>query len=160
MKTNHPVLFVFAALLFMVQLQANAQHEIKAIVKKNMAALKPYEYDAYAMKVFNYGPKEQSVVIEFSVFSEEEYKLVFCKTSLPQEIEINIYDKNPKSKDRKLIYFDDSGKKDQYTCEFKPTITGQYYIEYKVPAATAPGQKGTMIVLIGIKESENPVAQQ
>ncbi len=130
------------------------QPSVKAIVKKNMRSLDPYQYDAYAIKDITYNKKAQSVVVEFAVFSEEEYKIVFCKTELPQELEINIYDKNPKSPTKKLIYFDESGKKDQYSCTFKPTSTGSYFIEYKVPPATAPGQKGTMIVLIGIREKE------
>lgn len=94
------------------------------------------------------------------MYSEEEYKIVFCKTQLPQELEINIYDKSPKSKSKKLIYFDESGKKDQYSCTFKPTVTGSYFIEYKVPPATAPGQKGTMIVLIGIRDKEDGLAEK
>ena len=147
-----------AGIFFMVHTPANAQRQIKSIVKKNMAALDPYQYDAYAMKEINYGAKEQSVVIQFSVYSDEEYKIVFCKTVLPQEVEIYIYDKNPKSKTRKLLYFDESGKKDQYSCTFKPTTSGEYYIEYKVPVATAPAQKGTMIVLIGIKDSDSILA--
>ena len=153
MKTKLSLLTAAAGLFFMTH-TAGAQVKVKSIVKKNMDALKPFEYDAYAQKDINYGPKPQSVVVEFNVYSDEEYKLVFCKSVLPQELEINIYDKNPLSKNKKLIYFDESGKKDQYTCTFKPTTSGQYFIEYKVPTATEPDQKGTMIVLIGIKDVE------
>ena len=158
MKIELTRLSTVFAMIFLLH-PAFGQHQIKSIVKKNMASLEPYQYDAYAMKEISYGPKAQNLVIEFSVYSDEEYKLVFCKTVLPQEVEINIYDKGPKNKTRKLIYFDESGKKDQYSCTFKPTTSGQYFIEYKVPAATAPDQKGTMIVLIGIKDVE-PVAQK
>lgn len=160
MRSKLLLLGAASGLLLMVNQKAIGQQQIKSIVKKNIAALDPFQYDAYAMKEITYGTKEQSVIVEFTVYSEEEYKLVFCKTELPQELEINIYDKSPKSKTKKLIYFDESGKKDQYSCTFKPTTTGSYFIEYKVPPATAPGQNGTMIVLIGIRESEEALVEK
>ena len=146
----------FAGILsiLMVSMGASGERSIKSIVKQNKASLDPYQYDAYAVKDISYGSKEQSIVIQFAVYSDEEYKIIFCKTELPQEIDINVYDRNPKNKNRKLIYFDESGKKDQYACTFKPAASGEYYIEYKVPAATAPDQKGSMIVLIGIKDPD------
>ena len=156
---NKKILLLSAFMgLFWMNPDVSAQQKIKSIVKKNMSELDPFQYDAYAVKEISYGPKEQSVVVEFSVYSEEEYKIVFCKTVLPQELDINIYDKSPKSSSKKLIYFDESGKKDEYSCTFKPTATGSYFIEYKVPAATGPGQKGTMIVLIGIRDREGDLA--
>ena len=158
MRTRSILFRVALGLLFLVSVEAKAQQQIKSIVKKNMAALEPFQYDAYALKEISYGSQEQSVVVEFTVYSDEEYKIVFCKTQLPQELEINIYDKSPKSKTKKLIYFDESGKKDQYSCTFKPTATGSYFIEYKVPVASAPNQKGTMIVLIGIRDKEDELA--
>lgn len=158
MRTRSILFRVALGLLFLVSVEAKAQQQIKSIVKKNMAALEPFQYDAYALKEISYGSQEQSVVVEFTVYSDEEYKIVFCKTQLPQELEINIYDKSPKSKTKKLIYFDESGKKDQYSCTFKPTATGSYFIEYKVPVASGPNQKGTMIVLIGIRDKEEDLA--
>jgi hypothetical protein len=158
MKTQLMQFCLALGILCLFNQNTYAQHQIKSIVKKNMSALEPYKYDAYALKEITYGPKAQSAVIEFTAYSEIDYKIVFCKTDLPQEVEINIYDKSPTSKTKKLIYFDDSGKKDQYACTFKPASSGQYFIEYKIPPATAPNQKGTMIVLIGIKEGEKALA--
>lgn len=148
-------------LIFLTSKVLIAQPNTKKIVKSNMASLQPFTYDSYAMKEIIYGQKEQSIVMEFSVYSDEEYKLVFCKSELPQSIEMNIYDGNPKSKNKKLIYFDETGKKDQYVCNFHPTQTGSYYIEYKVPPATEKNQKGYIIVLIGVKDVEdNSIAKR
>ena len=129
-----------------------AQCKVKQIVKHCMADLPPYQYDSYVMKEIVYGTKTKKEVIEFAVYSGEEYKLVFGKTVLPQEVGITIYDKRPSDKKRKIIFFDESGKKDDFVCNFKPTTTGSYYIEYEIPPASAPNQKGCFVLLIGIKE--------
>jgi hypothetical protein len=136
---------------FSLVIDASAQCKVKPIVKNLMPSLEPYQYDSYAVKEVVYGTKEKKEILEFSVYSGEEYKLVFGKTVLPQEIGITIYDEHPKNKG-KIIYIDESGKKDNFVCNFQPTKTGTYYIEFDIPPATAPNQKGCFVVLIGIKE--------
>ena len=116
-----------------------------------MSSLAPYQYDAYAVQEIVFGPKTKTQSTEFGVFSGEEYKLVFGKTVLPLEVSITIYDGNPKTKG-KIVFIDESGIKDNYVCNFQPTKTGTYYIVYDIPVATAPNQKGCLVVLIGIKE--------
>jgi hypothetical protein len=128
------------------------QCKVKPIVKTCMPSLEPYQYDAYAVKEIVFGVKSKKESIEFSVYSGEDYKLVFGKTELPLEVGITIYDGNPIKKDSKIVYMDESGKKDKYVCNFHPTKTGSYYIQYEIPASTAPNQKGCVVVLIGIKE--------
>ena len=128
------------------------QCKVKSIVKTCMPTLAPYQYDAYAVKEISFAAKAKKESIEFAVYSGEDYKLVFCKTELPQDVGITIYDGNPTSKNRKIVYMDESGKKDQYVCNFHPTKTGNYYIEYEIPSSTAANQQGCFVVLIGIKE--------
>src|ERR1017187_3884081 len=103
MKTKFFIVGVILSVLFALNQYASAQDNIKNIVKKNKSDLAPYEYDSYAVKEFSFGAKEKSVVVEFSVYSDEDYKIIFCKTNLPQSVDINIYDKNPSSKNKKLI---------------------------------------------------------
>ncbi|MBI3501827.1 MAG: hypothetical protein HY063_08540 [Bacteroidetes bacterium] len=145
--------FLFAFFFSFLAVFSFAQQcKVKPIVKNCMDAMPPYQYDSYAVKEIVYGPKPKKEFIEFEVYSGEEYKLVFGKTVLPQEVGINIYDKRPSSADKKILFFDESGKKDNFVCNFTPTKTGSYYIEYEIPAASAPNQKGCFVVLIGIKE--------
>lgn len=142
----------FAAITVAFKGYEYAPCKVKSIVKSCMPSLGNYHYDAYALKEINYGPKTKKENLEFAVYSDEEYKLVFGKTELPQEIGIKIFDKNPKSSKAKLIYFDESGKKDDFVCTFKPTTTGNFFIEFEIPAASAPNQSGCFVVLIGIKD--------
>jgi hypothetical protein len=143
------VLSVFVLLSFAAEMAGNCK--VKSIVKNCMQYLPPYQYDSYAIKEITYGQKPKKELLEFEVYSDEEYKLVFGKTVLPQEIGITIYDNHPKAKG-KIVYIDDSGVKDNFVCNFKPTKTGSYFIEFDIPAATAPNQNGCFVVLIGIKE--------
>ncbi|MBI4944781.1 MAG: hypothetical protein HY840_00110 [Bacteroidetes bacterium] len=145
-------LFLGAGLWFLAFGLFAQQCKVKPIVKTCMPPLAPYQYDAYAVKEIEYAAKTKKESIEFAVYSGEDYKLVFCKTELPQEVGIIIYDGSPNKKDRKIVFMDESGKKDQYVCNFHPTKTGSYFIEYEIPPATAPNQRGCIIVLIGIKE--------
>ncbi len=160
MKTKIFLFALASGVMFMSSESVFAQKNIASIVKENKAVLAPYEYECYAAREITYGAKPTSVVVEFEVQSDEEFKLLFCKTKLPQSVDINIYDKNPKSKNKKLLYFDDTGINGQYVCNFRPTETGKYFIEYKVQAATAPDQKGSIIVLIGVKDVESSLAKK
>ena len=139
-------------LLISSAITLSAQCKVKPIVKNCMPELAPYQYDSYAVKEITYVTTAKKDVLEFSVYSGEQYKLVFGKTELPQEIGITIYDKQPSRKDKKILYFDESGKKDNLVCNFTPSTTGTYYIEFETPPATAPNQKGCFVVLIGIKD--------
>ena len=115
-----------------------------------MPALDPFQYDSYVIKEISYGAKTKKETLDFEVFSEEEYKLVFGQTVLPQEVGITIYGMEKGQK--KILYFDESGKKSSQSFNFTPGRSGTYYIEYEIPAATAVGQKGCFVVLIGIKD--------
>ena len=127
---------------------------MKPIVRTCMGDLAPYNYDSYAVKGILYGSKIKTESIDFVLFEGDSCKLVFCKSALPQELNITIYNQPSKVKDRKIIYFDDSGRKDQYVFNFRAEKTGTYYIEFEIPPATAPHQEGCIVVLIGTKGQE------
>ena len=137
-----------ASLIFNTGLFAQ-QCKVKPIVKAGMPRLAPYQYDSYALKEIVYGPKPKKESINFEIFSDEDYKLVFCQTELPQEVGITIYGKNKGKKE--ILYFDESGKKSIQDFNFHPTQSGTYYIEYDIPASTSTVKKGCFVVLIGLK---------
>jgi hypothetical protein len=148
---KHILFIILTGTLLVFNSNLSAQCKgVKSIVKNSMSQLGPYEYDSYAVKEIIFGAKAKKETVEFSVFSGEKYKLVFSKTELPQEVGITIYDKPATRKDRKILYFDDSGKKGDFACNFQPSTTGTYYIEYSIPAQSASNQKGCFILLIGI----------
>ena len=127
-----------------------AQCKVKPIVKACMPMMGDFMYDSYVVKEIVYGPQAKKETLDFEVFYDEQYKLVFGQTALPQEVGVTIFALEKGKK--KIIYFDESGKKSSQTFNFGPTRSGTYYIEYDIPPSTAPGQKGCFVLLIGIKE--------
>lgn len=150
--TKHIAFTILAGLFLFFHSDLSAQCKVKPIVKNCMPLLAPYQYDSYAVKEITFNEKARKEILEFSVFSGEEYKLVFGKTDLPQEVGVTIYDKHPSKKDKKLLYFDESGKKGDFVFNFQPRTTGTYYIEFDIPASSAPNQKGCFVLLIGIQD--------
>ena len=131
-----------------------SQCKVRPIVKKSKKTMAPYYYDSYAISEIEFGAKAKKVSVDFAAFKGEQYKLIFCKTDLPQPINITIYDKPKSNKNRKILYFDESGK-DDYLCNFEAIKTGTYYIEYEIPPSMDPKQekKGCIVMLIGVMET-------
>ena len=147
---NKIILSFAAGLTLLFTADLSAQCKAKPIVKICMPMLGDFMYDSYVVKEIEYGPKAKKETLDFEVFSDEQYKLVFGQTALPHEVGITIYGMEKGKK--KIIYFDESGKKTVQDFSFSATKTGPYFIEFEIPAATAPGQKGCFILLIGIKD--------
>lgn len=147
---NKIILPVSAIFFLVFTSELSAQCKVKPIVKTCMPLLEEFQYDSYVVKSIEYGPKEKKETLDFKVFSEEEYKLVFGQTTLPQEVGITIYGMEKGKK--KILYFDESGKKSSQDFKFTVEKTGSYFIEFHIPAATSPGQKGCFVVVIGIKD--------
>ncbi len=147
---KHIILISFAGILCLFSTATMAQCKAKPIVKQCMALLGDFEYDSYVVKEITYGPKPKKESLDFEVFSDEQYKLVFGQTVLPQEVGVTIYGIEKGKK--KILYFDESGKKSSQDFNFNATQTGPYYIEFEIPAATSPGQKGCFILVISTKD--------
>lgn len=148
--TKRIPLAILAGTLLLFSTALHAQCKVKPIVKTCMPLLGEFQYDSYVIKEITYGTKTKKETLNFEVFSDEEYKLVFGQTALPQEVGITIYGLEKGQK--KILYFDESGKKSAQLFHFGPTRSGTYYIEYEIPPASAPGQKGCFVLLIGIKD--------
>ena len=147
---KHFVLIALAGTLLMFNTTLKAQCKAKPIVKECMAKLGDFEYDSYVVKEIVYGKTPKKESLDFEVFSDEQYKLVFGQTVLPQEVGVTIYGMVKGKK--KILYFDESGKKSSQDFNFNATQTGPYYIEFEIPAATSPGQRGCFILVIATKD--------
>jgi hypothetical protein len=148
--TKYILYTIFAGILLFVHNDLSAQCKVKPIVKQCMPLMAPFQYDSYVVKEITYGPKPKKETLDFEVFSDEEYKLVFGQTALPLEVGITIYGMEKGKK--VILYFDESGKKATQDFNFSAPKSGKYYIEYEIPAATTTGQMGCFVVLIGVKD--------
>ncbi|MBN8697109.1 MAG: hypothetical protein J0L87_11330 [Bacteroidetes bacterium] len=123
----------------------------KDIVKKSKDNIaKPYKYDSYAISEFTFTDKPQKVEVQFTAFQGQKYKLVFCSSGFEEAVTLNIYDKsNRVKKGRKKIYDNNQGIDNNFW-SFEPPKSGNYFIEYELPASTTGKEKkGCVVMLIG-----------
>lgn len=124
--------------------------EKKAIAKTCKPQMKPFFYDGMAYNDIIFDDKAKVVDVEFTAYAGEKYKLLFCKSNFKESVAIKIYDKNKRNKNRRLVY--DSSTVDSNIWSFEPPRSGNYFIEYEVPASSTGVKKNEcMVLLIGYK---------
>lgn len=129
---------------------AFGQCKSKVIVKTEKPKLKPFKYSGAAVNDIVIDDKAKIIDIEFTAYGGQQYRLVFCPSdNITQDIKIKIFDKRKNIKSRKLIF--ETSSKSETPSTFDPPKSGNYYIEYNVPAnETADAQnEGCMVLMIG-----------
>lgn len=124
-----------------------------AIKNKTKDALKPeFDYDASKTTYLVFMPKKQFKELEVPLYIGEKYRFVFNTEALPQDIDIEIYDKKYEVKDRKLLFSsrDKQAVDKQYVFEPGKSMR-KIYIDYLVPPATGDVSKGCVIMTVGYK---------
>jgi hypothetical protein len=139
-------------LLATISSVATAQCKARQIVKDCKPSIAPFQYDSYALNEITFDPaKAQVIEVEFTAFAGQQYKLVFCTSGFQEDVKMNIYDKNQRSKKRNKIYDSENGIDKHWV--FEPTKAGTYFIDYEIPKSL-DGKKKTActVMLIGYKE--------
>lgn len=151
-KTNINCLPVILLILLISSFNAAAQCKAKQIAKGCKANMAPYKYDSYAINEITFTDKPQKVEVEFTAFSGQKYKLVFCTSGFEEAVTLNVYDKNSKAKKRNKV-FDTSQGIDNNFWAFEPAKPGVYFIEYDVPPAISgvTGKIGCVVMMVGYK---------
>jgi hypothetical protein len=146
-------LFVMVLTALAMPLGLFGQCKSKTIIKNNKNALTPYKYTGAAINDITIGEKEKTIEIEFTAYTGQDYKLLFCPSdNLEEDIQINIFDKRKNIKSRKLIY-EGSTKKTSTVSAFEPPKSGNYFIEYKVPSG-AEKKEGCIVLVIGYQNTK------
>ena len=115
----------------------------------------PYQFQLWntaGMELAVRGNREIAITVKPYDGKVEGPAMIFCNVGVldeqvPEEIKARFEGQH------KPAYFDDSGKKDAYVCYFLAEKTGNYYIEFEIPPATAPRQEACIVVLIGVKQT-------
>ena len=146
-------ILIFSMLIFSADrsvAQCNAKSIMKAC-KPNVQ--KPYRYDSYVISELKFDKKPKIVEVVFTAFEGQKYKLIFCTNGFEEPVKLDIYNKSKAiKKDRKKVY-DNSQGIDNNFWTFEPPKSGNYYIDYEVPASIDGKPKtGCVILLIGYLE--------
>ena len=128
-----------------------AQCKAKKIAKDCKPNIKkPYKYDGYAISEFTFEDKPKKIEVQFVAFQGQKYQVVFCSSGFEEKVTMNIYDKSNRVKSGRKKIYDNSEGIDNNFWKFEPTKSGNYFIEYELPASTTGKPvKGCVVMLIG-----------
>lgn len=118
--------------------------------KRCKEALSPYGYDASKTTKITFKHKPQLKELEIPLYMGEEYRFVFNVEGLPQDVDINIYDKKYEAKNRKVLWSSkDQAGGDEFI--FDPEKSRKMYINYIIPPTDGEIKKGCVVMVLGYK---------
>ena len=147
--------FKIFCLVILLPLPGISQCKVKSIVGGCKPNLNPYGYDSYAITDIDFGDHPQKLEVQFTAFAHQKYKLVFCTSGFEENVRMNIYDKSNRVKNRQKVYDGNDGI-DNVFWSFVPPKSGDYFIEYEVPAvANGEAKSGCVILIVGVQLQED-----
>lgn len=123
----------------------------KELKQKAEDKLDPYKYDSSELTRILYKKKESVKEVEVPLFIGEKYKIVFVTEALPKAVEIQIYNKDKESKNRKLLFSSKDAGPDKKDISFEVSKTRHVYIDYVVPPVETGSYSGCVVFAVGYK---------
>ena len=123
----------------------------KTLKEKAKNALGPYKYDSSELTRIIYKKTETVKEIEIPLFIGEKYRFIFNLEALPKNIEIQIYNKDKDSKNRKLLFSSKDGGIDRKELQWEISKVRQVYIDYVIPPTEDGSYSGCAVFMIGYK---------
>lgn len=123
----------------------------KVLKEKAENLLDPYKYDSSELTKIIYKKKESVKEVEVPLFIGEKYKIVFVTEALPKAVEIQIYNKDKESKNRKLLFSlkgADATKKD---IQFEVSKSRHVFVDYVIPPVEEGSYSGCVVFAVGYK---------
>ena len=123
----------------------------KVLKEKAEDLLDPFKYDSSELTRVIYKKKESVKEVEVPLFIGEKYKIVFVTEALPKAVEIQIYNKDKESKNRKLLFsYKDAGseKKD---IQFEISRSRHVFVDYVIPPVEEGSFSGCVVFAVGYK---------
>lgn len=122
----------------------------KELKEKASSALDPYKYDSSELTRISYKSKETVKEVEVPLFIGEKYRIVFELEALPKHVEVQIYNKDKSTKNRKLLFSSkEFGEKKEF--HFEVSKTRHVYIDYVVPPTEEGSYSGCAVFMVGYK---------
>jgi hypothetical protein len=123
----------------------------KTLKEKAKSALGPYKYDSSELTRIIYKKTETVKEIEIPLFIGEKYRFIFNLEALPKNIEIQIYNKDKDSKNRKLLFSSKDGGIDRKELQWEVSKVRQVYINYIIPPTEDGSYSGCALFIICYK---------
>ncbi len=123
----------------------------KALKEKAENLLDPYKYDSSELTKIIYKKLESVKEVEVPLFIGEKYKVVFVTEALPKAVEIQIYNKDKESKNRKLLFSSKDAGADKKDISFDISMARHIFIDYVVPPVEIGSYSGCVVFAVGYK---------
>ncbi len=152
MKTFITPLVTLAFLFILMSFQnGTILCNAKELKEKASGLLDPYKYDSSEMTKILYKPKESVKEVVVPLFIGEKYRFVFEMEALPKHVEVEIYNKDKDSKNRKLLFSSKESNADKKEFQFDVTRIRTVYIDYIVPATESGAYTGCAVFMLGYR---------
>lgn len=124
---------------------------VKALKEKAENLLDPYKYDSSELTKIIYKKQESVKEVEVPLFIGEKYKVIFVTEALPKAVEIQIYNKDKESKNRKLLFSSKDAGSDKKDISFDISMVRHIFIDYVVPPVEIGSYSGCVVFAVGYK---------
>jgi len=106
MKKTFTAIAIFATVALFAQVAANLtefKENIAAQKEEAKDALAPYRFDGSKVTYFNYKTYKQTKEVEIYLFNDTDYRFSFNGKSLPNDITVQVWDKDKTMADRVML---------------------------------------------------------
>ncbi len=149
-KIIKPIVSIVIVFVLMAFQTGDVLCNSKELKEKAKLALEPYKYDSSELTRILYKAKETVKEVEVPLFIGEKYRMVFELEALPKQVEVQIYNKDKDSKNRKLLFSSkDMGDKKEF--QFEISKVRHVYVDYIVPPTETGSYSGCAVFMVGYK---------
>lgn len=150
-KIINPIFFTLLVFVLMAFQGGDILCNAKELKEKAKNALEPYKYDSSELTRIMYKKKESVKEVEVPLFIGEKYRIVFELEALPKQVEVQIYNKDKESKNRKLLFSSKSIGADKKEFQFEVSKVRHVYVDYVVPPTEEGSYSGCAVFMVGYK---------
>lgn len=150
-KIIKPFLSIVIVLVLMAFQGGDVLCNAKELKEKAKELLEPYKYDSSELTRILYKTKQTLKEVEVPLFIGEKYRIVFELEALPKQVEVQIYNKDKDSKNRKLLFSSKDIGAEKKEFQFEISKVRQVYIDYVVPPTETGSYSGCAVFMVGYK---------
>lgn len=150
-KIVNPFFSIFLVFVLMAFQGGDILCNAKELKEKAKNSLDPYKYDSSELTRIFYKKKESLKEVEVPLFIGEKYRIVFELEALPKQVEVQVYNKNKESKNRKLLFTSKSIGADKKEFSFEISKTRHVYVDYIIPPSEEGSYSGCAVFMVGYK---------
>lgn len=123
----------------------------KSLKEKAKNMLDVYKYDSSELTKIVYKKKESIKEVEVPLFIGEKYRFCFNMEAVPKGVEIQIYNKDKDSRNRKLLFSAKDMGPDKKQVQFEISKSRHVYVDYVIPPTETGSYSGCAVFAIGYK---------